>query len=872
MKKIYSFIFSIIFLLVQFQAISQFTDCYAPENWTIDISNTGPNTLTPGVVFDDAGETMTLTADGDFQGLSQNQPAGFDFDCSYEDGLVMACISIPADGTVTFDWNYNMQLFFEDPANEPFGYCLNGDNFVSLITPGLFDTQNGSASIEVAAGDQLCLVQASYFSEEFQAVTTVSNFSAPNLSSAPVFVSTSSHPLIGAWVDGHVTLTDGTNTYEYDVTEFDNIIADVAFGNYDYTFSQAGGCYPDVTGTLTVDCNTIIPQSGNVLLSIIDQGTAITSAPVFVSTSSHPLIGAWVDGHVTLTDGMNTYEYDVTEFDNIIEDVAFGTYDYTFSQAGGCYPDVTGTVVVDCDAIIPQSGNVFLSIIDQGTAITSAPVFVSTSSHPLIGAWVDGHVTLTDGMNTYEYDVTEFDNIIADVAFGTYDYTFSQAGGCYPDVTGTLTVDCDAIIEQSGNVFLSIIDQGVPSQTTAPVFVLTSSHPLIGAWVDGHVTLTNGINTYEYDVTEFDNIIADVVMGTYNYTFTRSVGCFESITGTLVVDCNAIIPESGNVLLNILDQGTPITSAPVFVLTSNHPLIGSWVDGHVSLTDGMNTYEYDVTEFDNIIADVAFGTYDYTFTQAGGCYPDVTGTLTVDCDAIIEESGNVLLNIIDQGVPSQTTAPVFVSTSSHPLIGAWVDGHVTLTDGFNTYEYDVTEFDNIIADVAMGTYNYTFSQAGGCYPDVTGTLVVDCNAIIPQSGNVLLSIIDQGTAITSAPVFVSTSSHPLIGAWVDGHVTLTDGVNTYEYDVTEFDNIIADVAFGTYDYTFSQAGGCYPDVTGTVTVDCESIIPQSGNIFLSIIDQGTAITSAPVFVSTSSHPLIGAWVDGHVTLTDGMNT
>ncbi len=198
---------------------------------------------------------------------------------------------------------------------------------------------------------------------------------------------------------------------------------------------------------------------------------------------------AWVDGHVTLSDGTNIFEYDVTEFDNIIADVPFGTYNYTFSQAGGCYPDVTGMVTVDCDAIIAQSGNVFLSIIDQGTEITAAPVFVSTSSHPIIGAWVDGHVTLTDGTNTFEYDVTEFDNIIADVPFGTYNYTFSQAGGCYPDVTGMVTVDCDAIIAQSGNVFLSIIDQGTPIEIDITVSqesnVLTANATGVSyQWVD----------------------------------------------------------------------------------------------------------------------------------------------------------------------------------------------------------------------------------------------------------------------------------------------------------------------------------------------------------------------------------------------------
>ena len=183
---------------------AQFTDCYEESNWTIGTNNTGPNTLTPGVVFDNVNNTMTLTADGDFQGLSNNMPAGFPFDCSYDDGIVKACITIPADGTVSFDWNYTMQMFFEDPGNEPFGYCLNGDNFVSLVQAGVWNEQNGTANIPVSVGDELCIVQASYFSEEFQAVSTVSNFSAPT---CPIETT-----LVDCYSEDHWTInTENTN-------------------------------------------------------------------------------------------------------------------------------------------------------------------------------------------------------------------------------------------------------------------------------------------------------------------------------------------------------------------------------------------------------------------------------------------------------------------------------------------------------------------------------------------------------------------------------------------------------------------------------------------------------------------------------------
>ncbi|MEZ4985533.1 MAG: hypothetical protein R2795_10930, partial [Saprospiraceae bacterium] len=225
--------------------------------------------------------------------------------------------------------------------------------------------------------------------------------------------------------------------------------------------------------------------------------------------------------------------------------------------------------------------------------------------------------------------------------------------------------------------FLTTLGFG-QSDVTIHVSDSESTMAIVGASVELNavVMLTDGNG---------DAVFTGLADGAYPFTVTSD--CYDMNAGTALV-------AGGNVTENILLTAT--TSAPVFVLTSNHPIIGSWVDGNVSLTNAMNSYSYDVTEFDNIIADVAFGTYQYTFQQAGGCYPAVTGTLTVDCASIDAQSGNVVLNIVDLGTAT-TSAPVFVLTSNHPIIGSWVDGNVSLTNAMNSYSYDVTEFDNIIA-------------------------------------------------------------------------------------------------------------------------------------------------------------------------------
>ena len=153
-----------------------------------------------------------------------------------------------------------------------------------------------------------------------------------------------------------------------------------------------------------------------------------------------------------------------------------------------------------------------------------------------------------------------------------------------------------------------------------------------------------------------------------------------------------------------------------------------------------------------------------------------------------------------------------------------------------------------------GMYNYTISKS--CYQSITGSITVSGADV---NENYALN------AQTSASVFVTTSNHPIIGSWVDGSINLNDGVNNYDYDVTEFDNIVANVVFGTYNYTFTRPGAC--DTTGTITVDCSTIDPMSGNVFLPIfsedatIDTSVTQNSEMLTANASGVDITYQWVD-----------
>ena len=221
---------------------------------------------------------------------------------------------------------------------------------------------------------------------------------------------------------------------------------------------------------------------------------------------------------------------DVT-FSNVLD----GTYSYSISK--NCYVTKSGNITV-------TGAHVFESFLIDN--VTSAGIFVSTSNHPMIGSWIDGHVNLNDGTNNYDYDVTEFDNIIADVVFGTYNYIFTQAGGCYDSITGTLTVDCASIDPMSGNVFFPIVDEGEELVIDATVIQ-----------VDENVLKANATGVF-YQWVDCNNGNAPIP-GETNQTFTATEdGNYAVIlTSSVCSDYSVMSSCYGVIVLGIEDNESP---------------------------------------------------------------------------------------------------------------------------------------------------------------------------------------------------------------------------------------------------------------------------------------------------------------------------
>jgi hypothetical protein len=159
-------------------------------------------------------------------------------------------------------------------------------------------------------------------------------------------------------------------------------------------------------------------------------------------------------------------------------------------------------------------------------------------------------------------------------------------------------------------------------------------------------------------------------------------------------------------------------------------------------------------------------------------------------------------------------------------ISALAIENADVTLNSSTLQTDVNG-DVVFAAIADGVYPYTITN--DCYLDVSGSVTV--------AGAEVFETATMNSA-TSASVFIGSSSN-MFGTFAEGNINLTDGTNTYNQDVTEFDNLVSGVIFGTYDYTFSRAGAC--DVTGTVEVGCSTIDSNSGNVPLFFLSEDATV-------------------------------
>jgi hypothetical protein len=172
-----------------------FTGPFAPGNWDVVEEY---NSMAEFI-----GTTILLvtSADSDEEDGSQGE------------NDVDVTITIPANGTISFDW-YFETYDVGSSTFDPFGYTING-TFTQLTTDGSYDPQSDSESIPVLAGQVFGFKQRAEDTWLGSGITEIDNFMFEGDSELPVVICDDTE----GPVDLAVTLTDCAGNTGIDATD-----------------------------------------------------------------------------------------------------------------------------------------------------------------------------------------------------------------------------------------------------------------------------------------------------------------------------------------------------------------------------------------------------------------------------------------------------------------------------------------------------------------------------------------------------------------------------------------------------------------------------------------------------------------------------
>ncbi len=583
-------------------------------------------------------------------------------------------------------------------------------------------------------------------------------------------------------------------------------------GTYTYTITTTGCAPVSVTGTITVESQTISLSSGS------KSPTVCINAPVNIGfTIGGTATGATVSGLPTgVTLGLSGSTVTISGTSAVA-----GTYPYTITTTpatGACTPaTISGTISVKEQTITLNSA---AATTNQGvcinTSITNIQYTVGGTGN---GASVSG---LPPGVTgTYNSGIFIISGTPTSAAGSPYTYAVTTSGpSCTPaTATGTITITPAATLTLTSaagtnaqtvciNTAITDITYNVLNATNASVAGLPAG--VSGAFTAGIFTITGSPSA----------------SGTFNYTVTTSGGCgIATATGTINVQVETVTLSSGSASPSLCIN----TAMPAITYTIGGTATGGNVTGlpaGVTFAVAGNVITISGTP-------TVSGPFPYTVTATGNCGMVTTsGTITVQPSA----TGGTLTSVsICSGASGSLTLAGQVGN-----IQGWeysTDFGVTWTPIANT---SITQsYTNIIT-----TTMYRARVSNGCGPVYssvgtvgvhnlwTGLINTDWNVAGNWSDNQLPSTscpdvyIPNTTnkpILSGAPVSTITNLHILAGATVtiNGSGVLQVGgsiTNAGIFDVSlgkiEFNgsaaqNITAGTFMGNaiYDLVISNSAG-----------------------------------------------------------------
>ncbi len=395
------------------------------------------------------------------------------------------------------------------------------------------------------------------------------------------------------------------------------------------------------------------------------------------------------------------------------------------------------------------------------------------------------------------------------VVSGTSPYLYAWDGGVWQQATNShlsagmhyVTVTDDHGCQASDSVTIG-------EHSPLAVAGETVTHINCNGVNSGAISIVNIGGTAPYTCSWTGGLTGDVITGlsagNYSVTVVDYNGCSVSY-GPIVVT------ESAGIMSFIESNDI------VDVLCYN----GGGGEATVHATGGTNTYSYlwSNTQNSATATGLSAGVYSVTVTDGDGC--------TSISDATI----------------SQPTELITIFSSDDISCDGLVLGEasVVVTGGVLPYTYTwdgVTDVNNSISDLSLGTHSLVLLDANGCYPTgynpKTFTLVQDPMPIVSISSS------GTGSSCGGSPVDLTANA---------------SGGGTYTYlwsnGMTDSSIIVTPLVSTTYDVTVTNSYGSECIVVASVVVDVHELPIFTNNIPTSLCEDVSSIDLS-LFVSDTA--------------------
>ncbi len=551
---------------------------------------------------------------------------------------------------------------------------------------------------------------------------------------------------------------------------------------------------PGITTTYTLTATNSIgqcPSTATVTVTVLASPTAAISP-------ANPEICK--GSFVTLTaNGGDSYEWNpggATTSDITVSPASNTSYTVTATFTNGCSDTETVNVVVkDAPALFN---------------VTGGGSFCSGGSGIVVG--------LSGSQNGVSYQLKlNGSNLGSSIAGNGSAIAFGNQ-----NLAGTYTIEATmtstaCMIPMSGNAVITV--NPVPtaptlSSITQPTCAVATGSIVLGGLPSGNWTINPGAIAGNTSTAS----LSGVLPGTYTYTVTNSFGCTSATSANIVVNAQPVTPSAP--VLGTITQPTCAVATGSIVL--NGLPAGSWTinPGAIAGTGTSKT-----------ISGLVAGTYNYTVTNSVGCTSLASANAVINTQPLTPSAP--VVSTITQ--PTCTVATGSVSLSGLPS-GNWI---------INPGAIPGSGASTTISNLAVGTYNFTVTNAAGC-TSAASTSVVFIAAI--PSAPLVGAITQPNCSLAFGNVVLSGLPS---GNWI---------INPGAISGTGASTAISGIPAGTYTYTVTNAGGCNSAASASVVINTQPVTPSAP-----VVD---AIAQPNCSVATGSVMLIGLPA-GNWTLNPG---